>query len=850
MFWNYGYSSLVTSFLIAILIVLPSLTPINHSFFKIPSPSIESENFSFSEKEFDRHLQAYKTHLESKANASNQTSKLSLGPASVDALTTFNGYFVGSLVNQIQKLIIANQQKSGTSCKLCKTTLIMAKKMASVSKDLIPQVIQSLCDADQDAPYANSAICQQMPWNRQITVYSADTEISDSVGKFKRGLEKRRFRHFKKKFAKKINNLKKKPTYKSKPNNKDNDEKSYKNPYKYLKKPEFSHHRHKSWSKYFENDQDEEEEEEEEQAPKSNFANDIANILELMDPKGNDGQVFCYIFGLKSCGIPTFEEPNLDDWWPPKPRNARAPEPCGETFNVLHLSDIHLQRHYEPGSEANCVGLMCCQPNSVYLPTPQKGTIKESTPAPKMGHYNCDTPEVLFDSAMQDVLKVGRGLENDGYTYMLSANSHKNKTTLAHSSSHEAKSSHNHTNFNSLKNTTTFGLKPRSQDGVGFEFAIFTGDMVDHDSLTISYEDSVWEEEHTLRKFKEYLGGMPVYTVLGNHDTYPYGQVAQHKSGYSNLFNWNTELMIDLWKEFGWLGDSQNPNRGWSKSEQKAFDDAREHYGGFAVTTRQGLRVISLNSNFWYMWNLYNYWDTEDFDTSGSFKFLADELVACEENGQYAWIIAHVPPGGDDDDAIPKPSAVFSKIIQRFSPHIITGIFFGHTHRDEFQILYAGNVLDHALDKGNDVEAVNVAWISQSITPLVNYNPGWRYYKVDKKSFSIMDSVNFYTPLEETIEFDRDWTDWRYLYSARDTYDLGRNWPENKPLDGEFWSEVARTMKDDNDITRLYLMNGYRRSPNTLKCKDDSCRHKNYCYVTSFNSVQASRCHLNLGLEV
>lgn len=75
------------------------------------------------------------------------------------------------------------------------------------------------------------------------------------------------------------------------------------------------------------------------------------------------------------------------------------------------------------------------------------------------------------------------------------------------------------------------------------------------------------------------------------------------------------------------------------------------------------------------MWNLYNYWDTEDFDTSGSFKFLADELVACEENGRYAWIIAHVPPGGDDDDAIPKPSAVFSKIIQRFSPHIITGIF-------------------------------------------------------------------------------------------------------------------------------------------------------------------------------
>lgn len=123
--------------------------------------------------------------------------------------------------------------------------------------------------------------------------------------------------------------------------------------------------------------------------------------------------------------------------------------------------------------------------------------------------------------------------------------------------------------------------------------------------------------------------------------------------------------------------------------------------------------------------------------------------------GQYAWIIAHVPPGGIDTDAMPVSASAFSQIIQRFSPHVITGVFFGHTHRDEFQLVYAGDVTRHFEDDGPGRTPVNVAWIAQSITPLTNYNPGWRYYKVDSQTFQVMDSLNFtrasMIPLMQTV---------------------------------------------------------------------------------------------------
>lgn len=496
----------------------------------------------------------------------------------------------------------------------------------------------------------------------------------------------------------------------------------------------------------------------------SGFINDAGNVLSLMDPYSDDGDLFCYNFVFQSCPKPATPEIDLSDWWPPKPDDAVEPKTSGETFNVLHISDIHYQKDYLVGSAANCNDMMCCMASSKWT-----AIGREWVSAPNMGYYKCDSPDSLIRSSMSDM--------TDGR--------------------------------------------------FEYEFALFTGDMVDHNPLFISYEESIDEEEASLKYMKDYLGHIPVYPVLGNHDTYPFAQVAQDASGYSNLFTWNSDLMSHLWEDYGWIdGD--------------AAQMVKEHYGGFALTTRHGLRVISINSNFYYTWNLYNYWNTSTPDLSGVFRFLANELLECEKNGQRAWIITHVPPNGDD--TMDLPANVFTQIVERFSPHVIAAVFFGHTHQDEFQLIYQSSDSSTVVSEDDKTaeSALMTAWISQSITPLTNYNPGWRYYEVDSKTFSIMDSHNFYSRLNDSFPENLDSLDWEPLYSARDAYNPG--WPKDAPLNATYWHEVAQGIKDDPDIAQGYMENGYRASPYTPDCRDDECRIQNYCYVSSFNPQQFKEC--------
>jgi len=53
----------------------------------------------------------------------------------------------------------------------------------------------------------------------------------------------------------------------------------------------------------------------------------------------------------------------------------------------------------------------------------------------------------------------------------------------------------------------------------------------------------------------------------------------------------------------------------------------------------------------------------------------------------------------------------------------VTGQFFGHTHRDEVQVLYA----DKQLPIGEKQLPIGVAYIAPSVTPYSWMNPAYRY---------------------------------------------------------------------------------------------------------------------------
>jgi hypothetical protein len=347
----------------------------------------------------------------------------------------------------------------------------------------------------------------------------------------------------------------------------------------------------------------------------ANFGPYLAQLFSKMSLATGDMQHLCATQYRLCDELP----PVLIDesrYFDPKPKSAEmAPEPSDQVINVLHLSDWHLDPRYDVGSEANCTEYLCCR---TYARNDDLATTSRnaSLPASRFGSFLCDSPADLALSA--------------------------------------------------------FGDMPDFFSMDDLAFTIFTGDIVSHDPEdALSQAYVAYEEEITYRIFKKMLPHhTPVYPALGNHDTLPVGFNTPHgmdpdrTNASSNILQWNYDLVSSLWAAHSWLNDSE-------------AEFARTHYGAYATTTAQGLRVISVNSDFWYKANIFNYYNVTDPDPSGILAWLADELAACERRGQRAWIIAHVLTGYDGSSPLPNPTALFYSIVRRFSPATIAAIFFG-----------------------------------------------------------------------------------------------------------------------------------------------------------------------------
>mmetsp|Transcript_13976 Transcript_13976/g.39551 ORF Transcript_13976/g.39551 Transcript_13976/m.39551 type:complete len:319 (+) Transcript_13976:168-1124(+) len=82
--------------------------------------------------------------------------------------------------------------------------------------------------------------------------------------------------------------------------------------------------------------------------------------------------------------------------WTLSPLVATADPSTGE-LRILHLTDLHIDLKYTPGSEADCAKPPCCRPN-------KDPSVPVRTPASVVGEYSCDTRFQVLQSAL-DALK-------------------------------------------------------------------------------------------------------------------------------------------------------------------------------------------------------------------------------------------------------------------------------------------------------------------------------------------------------------------------------------------------------------------------------------------------------------
>ena len=217
--------------------------------------------------------------------------------------------------------------------------------------------------------------------------------------------------------------------------------------------------------------------------------------------------------------------------------------------------------------------------------------------------------------------------------------------------------------------------------------------------------------------------------------------------------------------------------------------------------------------------------------------FLANELQDAENKGERVWIVGHVLTGWDGSNPLPNPTDLFYQIIDRYAPHVIAEIFFGHTHEDEFMIYYANNgtVQDAA-------HALAVGWIGPSVTPLTNLNSGYRMYEVDTGDFSIYNAYTYYTNVSTFPSLNTTQTGptWKFEYSTRDAYPIG--WPTTAPLNATYWHQVTEAMAANHSLVSEFNTFEGKSSVKSPNCTSNACAAAKICYMRSGSVALGVKC--------
>ncbi|GJF00288.1 sphingomyelin phosphodiesterase [Phanerochaete sordida] len=464
----------------------------------------------------------------------------------------------------------------------------------------------------------------------------------------------------------------------------------------------------------------------------------LAHDLRQISALGQTATKFCdAVFGL--C-----DPPPVNAFAVPFPRAAPAhPRTFKSTgrppFQVVHISDVHIDRFYTVGSEANCTKPICCRNFADQSGAP-------SEPAGPNGNAHCDSPVVLADSL----------------------------------------------------------LEATEQFAPDAAFTLFTGDVV---------EGAVWlvnetEVTNDLAAFNAEMAAKlkgPIFPAIGNHDSVPV-----------NSFPRNTTVTT-IGSQF--VFDTQSA--GWAQFIGAAAAAEVDHNSGSysVVVSGMNLRIISVNTQYWYKQNFWVYdSDTQQPDPNGLLAFMVQELQAAEDAGQRAFIIGHMPMG--KEDALNDQSNYYNQITQRYK-NTIAAQFFGHSHKDQFEIAYS-DFNDQTAET-----ATSIAIIAPALTP-TSGNPAFKIYDIDPDTFEIMDARVYITNITAP-DFQTSAPQWELFYSARETYGplVTPPLPASAPLDAAFWHNLTEVFAAND--TAFQMFNTFLSRGGDVQPCDDDCKTVTIC---------------------
>ncbi|PBK67541.1 sphingomyelin phosphodiesterase [Armillaria solidipes] len=124
----------------------------------------------------------------------------------------------------------------------------------------------------------------------------------------------------------------------------------------------------------------------------------VAHVLRSISATSQTSTKLCGLVGL--C-----DPPDINAYGVSFASNTSKAKPVTsqgrETFRVAHISDVHIDRSYTVGADANCTKPICCRNY-----TDSAGDVIER-PAGTYGEYGCDTPATLIHSLISQIAGSG-----------------------------------------------------------------------------------------------------------------------------------------------------------------------------------------------------------------------------------------------------------------------------------------------------------------------------------------------------------------------------------------------------------------------------------------------------------
>ncbi|XP_070605448.1 sphingomyelin phosphodiesterase [Erythrolamprus reginae] len=348
-------------------------------------------------------------------------------------------------------------------------------------------------------------------------------------------------------------------------------------------------------------------------------------------------------------------------------------------------------------------------------------------------------------------------------------------------------------------------LRHLASTGGPFDAAYWTGDIPAHNVWQQTRRDQLQALTTVTRLVRKYLGPLPVYPAVGNHESVPVNAFPPPYVPGNQSSAWLYDAMADAWQPWLTPGALRTLRLG----------------GFYTLPIWRGLRLVSLNMNFCSeanFWLLIN-----STDPAGQLQWLVGVLQGAEAAGEKVHIIGHIPPS----HCLRSWGWNYYRIINRFEG-TVAGQFFGHTHLDGFELFY---------DEETASRPLGIAFLAPSVTTYIRLNPGYRVYYVDGirpgSSSMVLDHETFILNLTQANQPGAV-ARWQRLYGARETYGLPVAFPED-------WNRLLDRLQADERLFQHFWYLRFKGHPPAQPC-GDACKKATLCALRTGRAADPKLC--------